>query len=403
MNQIIFIFSFTSLFFLILFWGHFLFYLILINSFWIISIKTKLIVWTILFILSVSFITSSSLAHYFENIFTKWIYFISGIWLGFLLYFEIIFGLILLCNYIFKQNLFSILWKSIFFINSPASPVGEGRAIDFNIFSKSNLSTTKSFYLTLALSIFFVAYGICCAFSPAIKNIDIKLKNLPINWQNKNIVLITDVHLGHIYTGDFMDKIVSDINKLNSEAVLIVWDLFDWMDWNLSSLVNPLKNLKSSKWAYYVTGNHETYLGVEKITPLLKNFWIKVLNDEKIDIDWIEIVWLSYPERWAFKDFSKTFSWLNLSKTIPKILLYHSPVHLEEADKAGIDLQLSGHTHKWQMFPFNFITEIVYAGHDYWLTNFWNLQIYTSKGVWTWWPTLRTFNRWEIVNIVLNK
>jgi hypothetical protein len=370
MQQTFFILFFLLLFSTVLFWWHFLLYLIVVKFFWITVFKVKILLLLLALILSFSFVVSSSLAHIYENIFTKFLYFSSGIWLWFLLYFEIIVWIILLFNFVFK---------------------------------KYSLNYKLSIYLALVLSIIFVGYWICYAFSPTVKNIEIKIKNLPVNWDWKKVVMISDVHLWHIYNADFMTKIVSQINWLNPEAVFIVWDLFDGMDWNLDELVNPLNNLKSKKWVYYVTGNHETYLWVEKIASLLEKAWIKILNDEAVNIDWISLIGLSYPERWEFKDFKTVFDELNLDKTSPKILLYHSPVHLDQASNAWIDLQLSGHTHRWQMFPFNFITQIVYAGHDYWLTNYQNLQIYTSNGVWTWWPTLRTFNRWEIVNIVLRK
>lgn len=354
----------------LLFWWHFLLYLIVVKFFGITLFKTKSLLFLLALILSFSFIASSSLAHIYENFFTKFLYLSSWIWLWFLLYFEIIVGLILLFNFIFKKYSF-----------------------DYKI----------SVYFALALGVIFVGYWICCAFSPAIKNIEIKIKNLPDNWSWKKIVMISDIHLGHIYNAEFMTKIVSQINEINPEAVFIVWDLFDGMDWNLGVLINPLNNLKPKNKIYYVTGNHETYLWVEKIASLLEKAWIKILNDEVVNIDWISLIWLNYPERWQFKDFKTVFDKLNLPKNSPKILLYHSPVHLDQASNVWIDLQLSGHTHKWQMFPFNFITQIVYAGHDYWLTNYWVLQIYTSNGVWTWWPTLRTFNRWEIVSIILKK
>ncbi|MCK9272705.1 metallophosphoesterase [Candidatus Gracilibacteria bacterium] len=370
MQQTFFILFFLLLFSTVLFGGHFLLYLIVVKFFGITVFKVKILLLLLALILSFSFVVSSSLAHIYENIFTKFLYFSSGIWLGFLLYFEIIVGIILLFNFVFK---------------------------------KYSLNYKLSIYLALVLSIIFVGYGICYAFSPTVKNIEIKIKNLPVNWDGKKVVMISDVHLGHIYNADFMTKIVSQINGLNPEAVFIVGDLFDGMDGNLDELVNPLNNLKSKKGVYYVTGNHETYLGVEKIASLLEKAGIKILNDEAVNIDGISLIGLSYPERGEFKDFKTVFDELNLDKTSPKILLYHSPVHLDQASNAGIDLQLSGHTHRGQMFPFNFITQIVYAGHDYGLTNYQNLQIYTSNGVGTWGPTLRTFNRGEIVNIVLRK
>jgi hypothetical protein len=83
----------------------------------------------------------------------------------------------------------------------------------------------------------------------------------------------------------------------------------------------------------------------------------------------------------------------------PSILLYHSPFEAGQAKQAGIDLMLSGHTHAGQMFPFNVLTKIIFRGDDYGLHENGDFTIYTSSGLGTWGPTMRTFARPEIVVI----
>jgi predicted MPP superfamily phosphohydrolase len=84
---------------------------------------------------------------------------------------------------------------------------------------------------------------------------------------------------------------------------------------------------------------------------------------------------------------------------MPSILLKHQPDLLGVAESNGVSLQLSGHTHKAQMFPLSLITKWIYHGFDYGLHRFGNMQIYTSSGVGTWGPPLRVGTKAEIVRI----
>ena len=89
-----------------------------------------------------------------------------------------------------------------------------------------------------------------------------------------------------------------------------------------------------------------------------------------------------------------------IDKNLPMILMDHQPVHLEEAEKAGMDLQLSGHTHHGQLWPFNFITKKVYElSRGYKKKG--DTQYYVSCGVGTWGPPIRTGNRPEIIALTI--
>ncbi|MDD2487142.1 MAG: metallophosphoesterase [Candidatus Gracilibacteria bacterium] len=370
MNSIIFASMFLIVLVSVLFLGNFSIYVFLIKFFNISNHNVKIYIGGILFILGISFILASILTHYFDNPFSRGAYFISGLWLGFLVNINMFIGVLVIIDLILKKYGF----------------------IDYKVYAGG---------IMIFLCIVYSSYGIFNALSPQVNEVSVKLKNLPDSWKNKKIVMISDVHLGNIYNDDFMKKVVDKINIINPEAVFIVGDLFDGMDGHLDKYVKPLDNLKTKKGTFFVTGNHETYLGVDNALKSLENTGVKILDDEKLDIDGIEIIGLSYPLRGEFKDFKKTFSNLKLSSDKPKILLYHNPMHLDEAKNAGIDLQLSGHTHRGQLFPFNLITSIIYAGHDLGLTKIGDFQIFTSIGVSTWGPAMRTNSRSEIVEITL--
>jgi len=116
----------------------------------------------------------------------------------------------------------------------------------------------------------------------------------------------------------------------------------------------------------------------------------------------LQIVGLSYPERLESKDLKQAINKLNnFNSASSSILLYHSPVQVEAARQAGINLMLSGHTHKGQIFPLGFITKLIYRGYDYGLKQLGDFSIYTSSGVGVWGPFMRTSGFSEIVVITL--
>ena len=370
MNSIFFFLFFIIIILWIMFLWHYFIYIFLVRFFNITNNNIKIYIITAFFILWISFILSSIISNYFENIYTSYYYFLSWIWLWFLVNLNILILFLYILGTFLKK--YEIYQHKLYFV----VPM-------------------------LFLWIIFSLYWVYNAMSPQIKNVEINIKNLPSSWKDKKIVMISDVHLGHVYDDSFLEKTTERINKLNPDIIFIVWDLFDWMHWSLEKYIQPINDLKPKDWIYYVTWNHETYLWVNETYRILSKTNIKILKDEAVNIDWVQLIWLSYPERGRFKDFKETLGKININKDVPKILLYHSPTHLNEAADEWIDLQLSWHTHRWQMFPFNFITSIVYAGHDYWLSNIWDFQIYISNWLWTWWPAIRTLSRSEIILISL--
>jgi len=160
--------------------------------------------------------------------------------------------------------------------------------------------------------------------------------------------------------------------------------------------------LKAPKGVYFVTGNHEVYLGVENAKEALESVNVKVLDNEMVDIDGLQIVGISFSKMFGVEDLKqKILGIKNYDPNEASILLYHSPQGIEDAKAAGIDLQLSGHTHKGQMIPFPFITSAIFGKYYYGLTTEGNYSIYTSSGVGTWGPMMRTSGKSEIVVVTL--
>lgn len=267
--------------------------------------------------------------------------------------------------------------------------------------------------LIFSLAGLLFVYGVWNAFHPQIKNVEVKIKDLPLAWQDKTIVQLSDVHLGHVHGVKFLQDIADKTNAQNPDLVLITGDLFDGMDGDLSIFVDALKSIKAKEGVFFVIGNHETFLGIDRAYLILMEADIKVLDNEFIDLNGLQLVGLSYQGSHGapsvsgkMRDISEIFSSLRergFDLTRPSILMHHAPTNIAQAKDNGIDLQLSGHTHVGQTIPFGIFTRMIYGKYHYGLTVEENFSIYTSGGAGTWGPPMRVGNTPEIVSIKISK
>lgn len=353
----------------IVFASHFFVYYSLGHFFKIVNPNINTAMAIVIGIFAISFIVASILAHWKENVFTKALYFTSGIWLGLLI--NLIIALLL--GWVVSAVLGSL-------------------HIDVNLAIIGAI--------TVGLAVIYTIWGVWSAFNPVVKHINVSIKNLPDNWKNKTAVQISDVHLGHVFNDKFLGMVVDKINLENPEVVFITGDLFDGMDGQLNNHVKPLDGIVAKYGSLFITGNHETYFGVDKAIKILSETKVRILSDETLDLDGLQVIGLNYSDRFESRDLPGLITaQQNFNPEKPAVLLYHSPVQVDKIKNTGIDLQLSGHTHKGQMMPFGYLTKLIFKGYDYGLTVLDNFSIYTTSGVGTWGPTMRTGNRPEIVVI----
>jgi hypothetical protein len=252
------------------------------------------------------------------------------------------------------------------------------------------------------LACLYSGYGVWNAYHPRAEHLVVRIKNLPPIWRGKKVVQLSDVHLGRVLGAAFLQDLVEQINRENPSIVFITGDLFDGIDGRLDGLVAPLNGLRAPLGIYYVTGNHETYLGVDRALAALKKTKVRVLRDEMVVIDGLQIIGIDYPERAFSKNVAAVITKLpEFNSGAPSILLYHNPSQVGQAKAAGINLQLSGHTHKGQIFPIQFISRLIYGKYYNGLHVEGDYTIYTSSGAGTWGPTMRTGNHPEIAVIRL--
>jgi len=347
-----------------------------------------------MFFMSVSFMPAAMLLRFYPSGITRIFYILSATWLGLFIYLLLAAGL---CWLVFGLG-------KLFFSSVP------------------NMRALCLFGFSIAVLV--SLHGIWRAQHPEIKPIDITIKNLPDAWQNKKIVQLSDVHLGAINSARFMQRVADQVNRLHPDLILITGDLFDGMGNDLKNDISALNSLTASKGVYFVTGNHEGYLGLLKPLSILRQTHIRVLNNEVVDLDGLQILGISYPD-YRIRNHTRRLlsSAGGYDADKPSILMYHTPTNIAEfhtdrgsqqtktywrpdtrmtlAKETGIDLQLSGHAHHGQLFPFNFLTRAIYNGYDYGLHRDGDFQLYVSSGTGTWGPPMRVGTSSEIVVITL--
>jgi len=251
-------------------------------------------------------------------------------------------------------------------------------------------------------AVLFSAYGVWNAMHPRVERITVRMKGLPPEWRGKTIAQISDMHLGFSAGRSFAERVVVMVNAERPAAVAITGDLFDGGDAGLYGLAGALNKLNPPMGTYFITGNHETYLGVARAEDALRRTQVRVLHEEMATPGGLQIIGIAYPGRGESKNIAAAIR--NVRGFDPakaSVLMYHSPVHIPEIKATGIRLQLSGHTHRGQLFPFQFITRRVYGKYDHGLNVEDDFAIYTSPGTGTWGPRMRTTSRAEIAIIRL--
>jgi predicted MPP superfamily phosphohydrolase len=228
---------------------------------------------------------------------------------------------------------------------------------------------------------------------------DVGIKNLPKNWAGKRIIHVSDVHLGPIWRQAFFDRLVSKINSLEADAIFITGDLFDGMEADFSWFHQ--RKMSAPLGVYYSFGNHDMILGKDRVKALLSHSAIRVLDDELILEEGLQIIGLSCYYEGKMDVKSKLVDEIGFNASRPSILLYHEPKDVKDIKGLGINLQLSGHVHAGQMFPFNLLAKLLYGGFVSGIYKIENFNLSLTAGAGTWGPPLRLGSRSEIRLITL--
>jgi hypothetical protein len=313
------------------------------------------------------FIVASILGSLKYNWFTRTLYTVTAVWTGLFAYLfmvSILFGLLVMVP------------------GLPAIKIG-----------------LRLLILAVAVSI----YGFFHARNIKVKQIQVTIPNLPEAWEGRRVIWISDIHLGQLHSHRFAGRIVKKVNAMPHHMIFIGGDLFDGTGApDINELVAPFRSLSAPLGSYFITGNHEEFGDSSKFIMAVKSCGIKVIQDELVDIDGVQLIGVDYRNASTAGGFEKILAGLKIDTSKPSILLKHEPKHLEVAERAGISLQISGHTHLGQQWPLGYLAQMIYKGYAYGLKNLKSMQVFTSSGVGTWGPPLRVGTDSEIVVFTFN-
>ena len=184
--------------------------------------------------------------------------------------------------------------------------------------------------------------------------------------------------------------------------MLISGDLFDGSKADLDALIQPWKALSAPAGVYFVTGNHEEFADRARYLDAVERAGIRVLNNEKVEINGLQIVGVHDAELHAPPLFHALLRGARLDRNRPSILLAHQPLNLSIPDEEGVSLQLSGHTHGGQLWPWTWVAARVHGRFNCGLNQFGKLLVLTSNGAGTWGAPMRVGTISEIVLIRLS-
>ena len=240
-------------------------------------------------------------------------------------------------------------------------------------------------------------YGLINAARVRVNRISIELPDVPQHWRGRVAALVSDMHLGHVRNAGFMRRIVAKVNQLGPDVVFIAGDMYDGTVADIGALAEPLSALSAPLGAFFVTGTHEEFTSRAKYLQAVSQMGVRVLNNEKVELDGLQIVGVHYRETIDPGRFRAILQGASISRERASVLLVHAPHRLPIAEEAGISLQLCGHTHGGQFPPASWITSRVCGRYVHGLHRFGRLLVFTSWGVGTWGPPLRVGTNPEIV------
>ena len=323
-----------------------------------------------LIVLAFSFCAAALLSFAYSNWLVVGLYRIAAVWLGFL-------------DFFFLASCMCWLAALALWISPFASISTQQRPLIAAVF----------FTLALLAGI----YGLLNARWIRIRRISVSLPNLAASWRGRTALVISDLHLGHVNGLGFSLRIARLAASLHPDVVFIPGDLYDGTRSEPDRLAAPLKQLSPPFGIYFATGNHDEFGPGALYAAALTRAGVRVLANEKVTVEGLQILGVPYGDAASPIRLRATLERLALDPGQASILLNHVPNRLPIVEQAGVSLQLSGHTHGGQLFPFTWLTRRVFGKFTYGLQRFAGLQVYTSYGAGTWGPPMRVGTSPEIV------
>jgi predicted MPP superfamily phosphohydrolase len=247
------------------------------------------------------------------------------------------------------------------------------------------------------IAVLFIAIGLFNARRTArVRDVEVPVSGLPAALQGFTIAQISDIHVGPTIKRPYLQAIVDAVNALKADAVAVTGDLVDGRVQDLGSHVAPLGQLRSRHGTFFVTGNHEYYSGADEWIAELQRLGVQVLLNEHVVLRHgdASLVMAGVADTSAHhfnpqhrSDPQRALDGAPADAGV-RVLLAHQPRSAAAAAQAGFDVQLSGHTHGGQYWPWNLFVRLQqpYTAGLHRLHKLW---VYTSRGTGYWGPPLR--------------
>jgi predicted MPP superfamily phosphohydrolase len=259
------------------------------------------------------------------------------------------------------------------------------------------------FFISICLSLIICVYGYFEALNIRTERLKIETTKLPAGTDRLTIVQISDVHLGLIVRCDRLVGILDVVKAAKPDILISTGDLVDAQINHLSGLRELLQDIKPRYGKFAITGNHEYYAGLEQAIAFTKEAGFRLLRGEVVNAGVINIAGVDDPtgeQMHIDKPEPETELLSGLPKNQFTLLLKHRPVVNPNGPKL-FDLQLSGHTHRGQIFPFTYVSAIAYPLNTgrFDLSN--GAILHVSRGSGTWGPPIRFLSPPEVTVIEL--
>jgi len=268
-------------------------------------------------------------------------------------------------------------------------------ALEPGAISQAGLARASAAFIPVATALLTLIGFVNARRVARVRNVDVAIASLPPALHGFTIAQITDLHVGPTIGRDYVESVVAVVNALAPAMVAVTGDLVDGSVDALAQHTEPLARLTPRHGVYFVTGNHEYYSGAHAWVAELRRLGVTVLLNEHVVLDHdgavVVVAGVTDPSAHHF-DRSHRSDPARAMSGAPsggvKLLLAHQPRSAFAAAAAGFDLQLSGHTHGGQFFPWNFFIRFQQpftAG----LGRLGKLWVYTSRGTGYWGPPQR--------------
>jgi predicted MPP superfamily phosphohydrolase len=225
------------------------------------------------------------------------------------------------------------------------------------------------------------------------------------------IAVLSDIHLGHLTGSRYLKKLVTAVNEQFPDIVLLLGDTIDSgyffrNEDGTDEAAGLLSSFEARLGTWAILGNHDYYVGADRVKDFLSESNVRLLTDEAVDVEGV-LTLVGRVDRAASRYGINRLSIADIVSSSrlaadrfvqPMIVMDHQPFNLEESMEYGAALQLSGHTHRGQIFPFNFIIASIYE-KSYGLYKKGSTNYYISSGAGVWGSPVRTVGRPEIVII----